>query len=76
MNNPNAQLDTAKMLKAMQGALSCTNAKIMQMTQVFDVAQNVLECEKFKTAALALVGGLCDKYVASTCVVVQLLSCV
>lgn len=62
MNNPNAQLDTAKMLKAMQGALSCTNAKIMQMTQVFDVAQNVLECEKFKTAALALVGGLCDKY--------------
>ena len=62
MSNAKPQIDAAKLIKAMQGALNGTNAKISQMTQVFEVAQNVLECEKFKTAALALVGGLCDKY--------------
>lgn len=62
MSNDKPQIDAAKLIKAMQGALSSSNAKIMQMTRVFEVAQNVMECEKFKTAALALVGGLCDKY--------------
>ncbi|MCL4103507.1 efflux RND transporter periplasmic adaptor subunit [Fibrobacter sp. HC4] len=62
MNNSNTNLDANKLLQAMQGALSSSNAKINQMTQVFDVTQNVLACDKFKTATLSLVSGLCDKY--------------
>lgn len=62
MNNSNTNLDTSKLLQAMQGALCSSNAKINQMNQVFDVTQNVLSCDKFKTATLSLVNGLCDKY--------------
>lgn len=62
MNKTTPQIDPAKILKAMQGALNSSNAKISQMTQVFDVAQTVLACDKFKTASLALASGLCDKY--------------
>ena len=42
MNNSNTNLDTSKLLQAMQGALCSSNAKINQMNQVFDVTQNVV----------------------------------
>lgn len=61
MNNPNTVIDTNNLIKALQGALTSSNKKIVQLTSVFDIARKVNETEKFKTAALALTGELADK---------------
>ena len=62
MNKPVQQLETDQIIKALQGALQGTNSKILQLTQVIEIAQSVMSCEKFKTAALALVGQIADKH--------------
>ena len=62
MNKPVQQLETNQIIKALQGALQGTNSKILQLTQVIEIAQSVMSCEKFKTAALALVGQIADKH--------------
>ena len=48
MTNAKVKLDPNDIISALQGALKTTNAKIGQLTTVFDIVQKVLEKEKFK----------------------------
>lgn len=61
MNNPSTVIDTNNLVKALQGALTSSNKKIIQLTSVFDIARKINETENFKTATLALTGELADK---------------
>ena len=64
MTNANVKLDPNDIIKALQGALKTTNAKVGQLTNVFDIVQKVLEKEKFKQAALTLASEIADHHKA------------
>lgn len=64
MTNANIKLDPNDIIKALQGALKTTNAKVGQLTNVFDIVQKVLEKEKFKQAALTLASEIADHHKA------------
>lgn len=64
MTNPKVKLDPSEIINALQGALKTTNAKIGQLTTVFDIVQKVLEKEKFKQATLTLASEIADRHKA------------
>lgn len=64
MTNPKVKLDPSEIISALQGALKTTNAKIGQLTTVFDIVQKVLEKDKFKQAALTLASEIADRHKA------------
>ena len=56
------KIEPEQIISALQNSLQVVNAKAYQLTQVIEIAQSVMSCEKFKTAALALVGQIADKH--------------
>ena len=62
MNKKTVTLEPTEIIKAMQGALQSSNAKIVQMTNVFDTVQKVLEKETFKATAITLASEIADRH--------------
>lgn len=62
MTNAKTKLEPSEIITALQYALQSTNAKISQLTSVFDIVQKVLEKEKFKQAALTLASEIADRH--------------
>lgn len=62
MSDFNQQKGMDAIIKALQGALTNSNKKIVQLTAVIDTARKINETGKFKAAALALTGEIADQF--------------
>lgn len=62
MSDLNQPKGMENIIRALQGALTSSNKKIVQLTSVIDIAQKINTAGKFKTAALALTGEIADRF--------------